>query len=162
TATLASRLARLDQQIDDDHRAELARVGHGTSLRDIVRRLVNAVDGDELIAAQDTGGTDAVQQRLHDAVAPLTGNPELRQRILATRREYDTTIDEISQEELIEAAGVPQAAVARSRIASFREFLAETHDQVVVQQLLQGTRRISYGDLQDLANQIHRIPQLHS
>ncbi|MEV6064323.1 DEAD/DEAH box helicase family protein [Nocardia asteroides] len=162
TATLAARLGRLDQQIDDDHRAELARVGGGTSLRDIVRRLVNAVDTDELIATQDAGGNRAVQQRLHDAVAPLSENPELRKRILAVRREYDTTIDEISQDELISANGVPRENGARNTITSFSEFVSDRQDQVVVQQLLQGTRRIPYGDLQDLANQIRRVPQLRS
>ncbi|WP_330233118.1 DEAD/DEAH box helicase family protein [Nocardia sp. NBC_00508] len=162
TATLASRLNRLNEQIDDDHRAELTRVGNGTSLRDIVRRLVNAIDTDELIHAEDEGGDEAVQRRLHDAVGPLADNPDLRKRILAIRHEYDTTIDEISQDELLEATGVPRENAARNTVTSFQQFVADNLDQVIVQQLLRGTDKFSYGDLQDLAAQIRRIPQIRS
>ncbi|GGL47949.1 DEAD/DEAH box helicase family protein [Planomonospora parontospora] len=159
TATLASRLSRLDQQIGDGDRTELAKVGEGTTLREIVRRLVNAVDTDELIRAQDTGGEAAVRERLKEAVAPLAGNPELRQRILDIRRQYDTVIDEISVDELISAEGVDRAQEA---VRSFRRFIEENQDEVIVQQLRHGSGpRLSYGQLEDLANRVRRLPNVY-
>ncbi|MBG0813084.1 DEAD/DEAH box helicase family protein [Planomonospora sp. ID82291] len=159
TATLASRLARLDQQIGDDDRTELARVGEGTTLREIVRRLVNAVDTDELIRAQDTGGEAAVRERLKEAVAPLAGNPGLRQRILDIRRQYDTVIDEVSVDELVSAEGVDRAQEA---VRSFRRFIEENQDEVIVQQLRHGSGpRLSYGQLEDLANRVKRLPNVY-
>jgi type I restriction enzyme R subunit len=54
-STLASRLARLDRQLNDDERDEIEHVGK-IPLRDLVKGLVHAVDTDTLEAARVAGG----------------------------------------------------------------------------------------------------------
>ncbi|MEV0419055.1 DEAD/DEAH box helicase family protein [Streptosporangium canum] len=159
-ASLASRLARLDLDMTDADRDEIARVAEGTTLRDIVRRLVDAVDTDELIAVQDVGGDRAVQRRLREAVAPLTANPDLRRRILDIRRDRDTVIDVHSADELISAEGVD---VAKEAVQSFRQFVKEHQDEVIVQQLRHGSGpRLTYAQLQDLADRVKRLPNVYN
>ncbi|MGW0059081.1 DEAD/DEAH box helicase family protein [Streptosporangium sandarakinum] len=159
-ATLASRLARLDLDMTDADRDEIARVAEGTTLRDIVRRLVEAVDTDKLIEAQDAGGDKAVQRRLRDAVAPLTTNPDLRRRILDIRHDRDTVIDTHSADELISAEGVD---IAREAVQSFRQFIKEHQDEVIVQQLRHGSGpRLTYAQLQDLADRVRRLPNVYN
>ncbi|WP_406312698.1 DEAD/DEAH box helicase family protein [Streptosporangium sp. NBC_01639] len=159
-ASLASRLARLDLDMTDADREEIARVSEGTTLRDIVRRLVDAVDTDELIAVQDVGGDRAVQRRLREAVAPLTANPDLRRRILDIRHDRDTVIDVHSADELISAEGVD---VAKEAVQSFRQFLKEHQDEVIVQQLRHGSGpRLTYAQLQDLAGRVKRLPKVYN
>ncbi|MFI6454077.1 DEAD/DEAH box helicase family protein [Streptosporangium amethystogenes] len=160
TAALASRLARLDMDMGDDERGEIARVAQGTTLRDIVRGLVEAVDTDELIKARDEGGDRAIQRRLREAVTPLAANPDLRRRILDIRRQHDTLIDEISVDVLISAEGADRAEEA---VKSFRQFLAENQDEVIVQQLRHGSgTRLSYAQLQDLADRVKRLPNVYN
>ncbi|MGW3362323.1 DEAD/DEAH box helicase family protein [Streptosporangium canum] len=159
-ASLASRLARLDLDMTDADRDEIARVAEGATLRDIVRRLVDAVDTDELIAVQDAGGDRAVQRRLREAVAPLTANPDLRRRILDIRRDRDTVIDVHSADELISAEGVD---VAKEAVQSFRQFVKEHQDEVIVQQLRHGSGpRLTYAQLQDLADRVKRLPNVYN
>ncbi|MFD8555843.1 DEAD/DEAH box helicase family protein [Streptosporangium canum] len=159
-ASLASRLARLDLDMTDADHDEIARVAEGTTLRDIVRRLVDAVDTDELIAVQDAGGDRAVQRRLREAVAPLTANPDLRRRILDIRRDRDTVIDVHSADELISAEGVD---VAKEAVQSFRQFVKEHQDEVIVQQLRHGSGpRLTYAQLQDLADRVKRLPNVYN
>jgi hypothetical protein len=85
TATLASRLAKLELDLTAAERSELDGVA-GRPVRDIVRALVAAVDPDEQARAIATaplvdGVPDtaaAVQALLDGAVEPIAANPALR------------------------------------------------------------------------------------
>ena len=89
-ATLASRLSRLDRQLTDAERAELAELG-GQPLKGIVRGLVDAVAPEQLNPATQAG-PEAVRELLAGALRPLAANPQLRDRILEIRRAHDITI----------------------------------------------------------------------
>ena len=76
TATLASRLAKLELDLTDTERSELDAVA-GTPVREVVRGLVDAVDPDTQAKAVE-GAADpaaAVQVLLDDAVRPLPRTP---------------------------------------------------------------------------------------
>nr|MBA3844383.1 DEAD/DEAH box helicase family protein [Actinomycetota bacterium] len=164
TATLASRLAKLELQLTPAERDELDAVAGG-SVKDIVRRLVAAVDPDvQAAAVAASPGVDpqeAVQQLIDEAVQPLAANPQLRTRILELRASHDQVIDEISVDVLLDAHGVVDTDRARSVVESWSAYLAENRDEVTALQALYSqpaSVRVSFADLRELAERIQRPP----
>jgi type I restriction enzyme, R subunit len=163
TATLASRLAALEQQVTSAERAELDAVA-GQPLRVIVRALVDAVNPDTqaaAIAADSTRPPVAVIQDLLDnAVQSLAANPDLRTRILELRRAHDQVIDEVSRDSLVEAYGVVDPDAARHTIESWRAYLADHRGEISAIQLMFDVkgRGIAFGDVKELADRIKRPP----
>jgi len=167
TATLASRLAKLELDLTPDERTELDRVA-GRSVKQIVHALVAAVDPDEqakaLAAAElvngvpDTAG--AIQDLIDAAVQPIAANPDLRQRILELRAQHDQVIDELSIDQLLDAHGVVDPGKARSVVASWMQYLADHRDEITALHLLysQPAGRITYSELKELADRIRRPP----
>jgi type I restriction enzyme, R subunit len=168
TATLASRLAKLELQLTPAERDELDAVA-GQPLRNVVRRLVDAVDVDTQAGAIEAAGVSAgtsdaeavVAELLTAATKPLAANPALRQRILELRASHDQVIDEVSVDVLLDASGVVDTSRARSVIQSFRAYLDEHRDEITAIQLLYSTpgpSRISFAELRELADRIQRPP----
>ncbi|MFI2664000.1 type I restriction endonuclease subunit R [Micromonospora carbonacea] len=157
-ATLAARLSRLDRQLTDDERAELAELG-GQPLTGIVAGLVDAVAPEQLNPAT-RAGPEAVRDLLAGALRPLAANPQLRERILEIRRSHDITIDEVNADRLVSAAGVPAAERARVTVRSWHDYLEQHRDEITALQVFfEGKGRISYDQLKELATRIARPPQ---
>lgn len=161
TATLASRLAKLELDLTPAEREELDDVA-GVPVRDIVRGLVDAVDPDtQAEAAPGQADPEAAIQRLLDeATRPLAANPELRGRILELRATHDRVIDEVNADTLLSAGGVVDTNRARSVVESWRAYLEQHRDEVTAIQLLGEARerRIDFADIQELADRISRPP----
>ena len=162
TATLASRLAALEAPAHS-RRARRARLGR----RRVGARRWSAtsstpstptVQAEALEGADDP---DAVRQQLIiDAVTPLAANPDLRARILELRRAHDRVIDEVSADVLLDAYGVVDTSKAKSVVESWRAYLDEHRAEITAIQLLTEAkeRRISFGDIKELADRIARPP----
>lgn len=168
TATLASRLAKLELQLTPAEREELDTVAR-QPLKDVVRRLVAAVDPDEQavaigLAPQVDGVVDAhgaIQRLLDAAVQPIAANPELRARILELRASHDQVIDEVSADVLLDARGLVDLVRARSVVESWRAYLDEHRDEITALQVLYSKpqlARVSFADLRELAERIQRPP----
>ncbi|GGB26309.1 type III restriction endonuclease subunit R [Flexivirga endophytica] len=161
TATLASRLAKLELDLNPAEREELDDVA-GMPVRDIVRGLVDAVDPDTQAkaAAGQADPEAAIQRLLDDATRPLAANPELRGRILELRATHDRIIDEVNADTLIDASGVVDTGRARSVVESWQAYLNEHRDEITAIQLLgeARVRRINFADIQELADRISRPP----
>jgi type I restriction enzyme R subunit len=168
TATLASRLAKLELQLTGGERAELDTLAGG-SLRGVVQGLVAAVDPDEQVKAIATaplvdGVTDvaaAVQDLLDRAVQPLAANPELRARILTLRASHDQVIDDLTVDTLVDAYSVVDPDMAKSVVASWSGFLAEHRDEIAALQVLYAApagRCPTFSELRELADLIKRPP----
>lgn len=169
TATLASRLAKLELQLTPAERGELDKVA-GQPVHDILTGLVAAVDPDEQAKAAATapivdGKPDtqaAVRKLLDDAVRPIAANPELRTRILELRASHDQVLDQVSVDRLLEAGGVVNISKARSVVESFRAYLEKHRDEISALQVLYsqtGSARITYAELRELADRIKRPPR---
>ncbi len=164
TATLASRLAKLELDLTPAERAELDEVA-GRPVRDIVRALVAAVDPDEQAKILVEGMLDpavAVQALLDGAVEPIAANPALRLRILELRAKHDQVIDEVSVDQLLDAHGVVDTDRAQSVVESWRQYLEEHRDEITALQVLYsqpGAARISFAELRELAERIKRPPR---
>jgi len=154
-STVASRLARLDVQLTKDDRDQLEQLA-GQPLREITRGLVDAVE-----AAVDRQPEEA-KQLLDAAVEPLAANPALRERIIEVRRSYEQTLDEFSQDQVIEA-GYSQDAADRARrtVDSFRAFIEEHKDEITALQILYSRpyrQRLTFAEIKELASTIGRPP----
>ena len=168
TATLASRLAKLELQLTPAERDELDEVA-GQPLKDVVRRLVAAVDPDEQavaigLAPMVEGVVDAnaaIQRLLDAAVQTIAANPQLRARILELRASHDQVIDEVSVDVLLDARGLVDLDRARSVVNSWRAYLDEHRNEITALQVLYSkpqSARVSFADLRELADRIERPP----
>lgn len=161
-STLLARLDALERQLTPSQRDELTAVAAGSSLRDVVRQLGSAADPDAVEAARTDGGDEAVATLIRNAVAPLTVNPELRDRILEIRREKDLLFDEVNADELLAAHRVDHGREPMDRVKSFRQFLHEHADELAALQVLQGSGpgRPTYAQLRELAERVARVPAI--
>lgn len=161
TATLASRLAKLELQLTPQERIELDEVAGG-SLRNIVRGLVDAVDPDtQAKVLQGAADPDAARRDLLDrAVEPVAANPELRARILELRAAHDRVIDEVNKDVLLDAHGVVDPSRAKSVVDSWAQYLKDHRDEITAIQLATEAKvlRIPFADIQELADRISRPP----
>ena len=161
TATLASRLAKLELELTLDERAELDEVAD-RPVRDIIRALVDAVDPDtQAKAIEGAADPDAARRELLErAIAPVAASPELRTRILELRATHDRVIDEVNTDVLLDAHGVVDAGRARSVVESWAQYLLDHRDEITAIQLATDAkeRRIAFADIQELADRISRPP----
>lgn len=171
-SSVASRLARLDRQLTKADREELETLA-GVRLADITSALVDALDPDRQYAAAQTatGGSDptteevaAAARVLADAAAaPLATNPALREKLVDVRRSYEQTIDETSQDRLLDAGySVDAADRARSLVTSFKEFIEQHRDEIAALQILYSrphSQRLTFKEIKELANAIGRPPR---
>jgi len=159
TATLASRLAKLDQVITPPERAELEQVA-GMPLRKVIRSLGRAADSD-LLAVLQPGDRKAERALVEVAVGPLASNPELRARLLEIRRAHDITTDEVNPDELLEARGVDLATRSRQVVNEWRDYLNEHRDEISAVEAAYrhgNGKRATYAKLKELAARIARPP----
>ena len=123
-SSIAGRLARLDKHLTKDDREMLTGLAGGTDLGTIARRLVDALDPDQQVAATVEAGQSAddpaavaatAAAMLTEALEPLATNPDLRNAILDVRKSYEQTIDEVSKDEVLFAG---HSAEAREKAAA--------------------------------------------
>jgi len=167
TATLASRLAKLELELTQAERDELDSVA-GQPVRELVRRLVDAVDPEtqakQVEANPSAKPVETIQAMLDNAIEPIAANPDLRNRILELRATHDRTIDEVSRDTLIDAHGLVDTSRAKSVVESWSAYLNEHRDEITAIQLLGEARdskaahRVSFNDIQELADRIARPP----
>ena len=170
-SSVASRLARLDQRMTAEDRAAVEAVA-GMSLSALARQLVKALEPDRHIeAAAEATGTDdptveqvaAARERLvREAVHPIVGNSQLREKLIEVRRSYEQMIDAASADRVISGEfSVDATDRARRQVESFRKFIEENLDQITALQVLYSQPRgggLTYADIRELANAIARPP----
>ena len=104
TATLASRLARLERELTPQERQEISLLAGGP-LTGITKQLMTVADDDVLLGIEESvaktsdGKPDpkalnvAMREYLKKIVTPLAGNAPLRKRLLEIRTSHDIVID---------------------------------------------------------------------
>ncbi len=162
-STLASRLARLNQQITPAERAELEGVA-GQSLVSITHGLVESVDQDAQENARTSGGRAAQRALIERGLRPLAANPELRERLLEIRRQHDIYYDEVNPDRLISAEGVTfSAANPKHLVESWQAWLREHQAEVDALQVAfsdpSRDPHVVYGLVKEIADRIARPPQ---
>ena len=169
-SSVASRLARLNRRITAEDRAELEQVAE-VGLTDLVRHMVDALDVDRQygLAAAEAGGDPTPDQvktagsaMIREALKPLAGNSEFREKLIDIRRSYEQVIDTASKDRVISGEFSREAADrARSQIESWEQFIEDNRDEITALQILNSQPYgggLSYDDIKELANAISRPP----
>lgn len=112
-SSIASRLARLDRQLSTEDRAAITEAAKGQPLASLAEGIVSALDPDRHIEAARVAHkveepdlaqiAEARLEMLKQAAKPLAGNPALRNLILAVKKSYEQIIDNVNQDQLLEA-----------------------------------------------------------
>ena len=170
-SSVASRLARLNRRITAEDRAEVESVA-GVELSDLVHQITDALDPDRqhAAAAADTG-TDAptpeqlataAERLIAEAVQPLAGNSELREKLVDIRRSYEQVIDTASRDRVISGEfSVDAAARARTQVESWKQFIEDNRDEITALNVLYSQPYgggLTYDDVRELVNAIGRPP----
>lgn len=179
--SLAGRLARIDREASDDDRKQIARaaalagVPQAAPLREIVNRLLDAVDADRQIEkAREMFGvptdlaptSEQVKQAteaLATAACAVFDNPQFRNTVFEVQQRNEQTIDNVSQDRVI-AAGFDKASTEKARhmVESFQKFIAEHKDELTALQIIYSMpysrRHLTYAEIKELAEAIQKPP----
>jgi type I restriction enzyme R subunit len=175
-SSLASRLARLDKQCGPEERARVLEASGGVTLPVICGAIVEGLDPDRQIAeARRTFAVpatteptqaqinQAAETLLKHATEPLATKPALRTLLVDLKRELEQVIDEVSQDELLEAGASPEAKQkAQSLVADFERFIEEHKDEIDALQFFYAqpySKRLSFKDIKALAEAIKAPPR---
>ncbi len=175
-SSLASRLARLDRRCGRDEHARVMEASGGITLGRICGGIVEGLDPDRQIEearrmfsvpVDETPTEPQVKQAaealLKRATEPLATKPAFRRLILDLRRELEQVIDEVSQDELIEAGASEEARdKARALVASFEQYIEDHKDEIDALQFFFAqpySKRLSFQDIKALAEAIKAPPR---
>jgi len=114
--SLAARLGRLEKGLSDGDRRELRLIldgdpesGRPAPLRDLANALLDAADPDAIAAVTGNEMPDAAQlaaarESLVAAATQPFDQPELRRKLVSIQKRNEQTIDNVSQDRVVEAA----------------------------------------------------------
>ncbi len=170
--SLAGRLASLEREIDDKDKQEITGAGEGKSVRDLVNKLLDAVDPDrqidkakELFTTEipsEEQLTQATKELVKIACKPFD-NPKLRNTLIAIKQRNEQTIDAVSKDKVLSAEWDTKAKEkAQAVISTFKKFIYENKDELTALQLIYskpyGERHLTYEAIRELAEAIKKPP----
>jgi len=148
-SSLASRLSRLDLELEPWDIERIKAVSGGKSLSNIVNDLVSAIDPD-------------IAFDRDQACAPLD-NPELRELLTALHKKTEQTIDTVTIDTVTQSGFDQQAKdKASSIVKKFEQFIAENKNKIIALQILYNLpykkRHVTYEEIRELAEKIEMPP----
>ena len=169
-STLAARLARLEQEVDAEQAQRIRIAANGQDLAALAGGLLLSIDPDSveekareefgLASEEQATGRQLAQAEhaaMYEALRPFY-EPKLREAILAARASLDQVIDEITQDELLEAGFDAQAKEkAKSLIADFHAFVVENKDEIEAIHILYSRPYLAglrYSQVKELATEV--------
>ena len=171
-SSLAGRLARLDRQIDEKDKNEITETSGGLTLRDLVNRLMDAIDPDVHIEkAKEIFKTDkptkeqvkkAQKKVVDDACKPFD-NADLRNKIIEIKIKNEQVIDTVSADTLI-FAGYDEKSKEKAKdyVGRFKEFIEKNKDEILALQIFYskpyGQRKLTFIQVKELAEAIEKPP----
>jgi type I restriction enzyme R subunit len=177
-STFAARLDHIERRLTDDQRALIESATGGPSLRSLIVRVFDALDGDvEQARAREIFNKDVealtdeqlafVQEQLRaDAVEPFTGNAKLCEALLTVRKQQDVIIDLQSVDSVTHAG--PRAdleadyASDQTLISDFERFCKDNQHSLTALSVLYAKpygQRLARAELMELLQTIQRPPR---
>jgi type I restriction enzyme R subunit len=181
-SSVAARLARLEKDLPPADQARIAQAAGGLTLKDLAGRLVQAINPDLFTPSgaelgEDKqllfppphagegqgGGTHA--SALQAAIKPFS-NPQLRELILTLKQKNEQVIDNVTEDQVLEA-GFSEAARERARqiVTTFEQFIQQHKDEITALQILYNRPTkapLKFEDLKALADTLQSPPYLIS
>lgn len=170
--SLAGRLARLDQEINEQDKKKIKDAAAGIPLKQIINNLLDAVDPDkqqakarEIFKAESLSDEQikaAAEELGKTACAPFD-RPELRNTILEIKKRNEQIIDIISKDTVLFTGYDAQAKEkAQSIVNAFQKFITENKDEITALQIIYsrpyGKRHLTYAKIRQLAEAIKKPP----
>ena len=173
-STLAARLTRLGQQMDQRQHTEIACHADGQDISALSGQLLAAIDADasaeraveQFHLSLEQEPTDeqlqhVEQQAMATALKPFH-NPKLRDAILGIKASLEQVIDEVTRDELV-VAGHSETAKQKAQtiLANFRQFIEDHKDEIEALQILYSRpyrAGLRYRQVKELAEAVKRPP----
>lgn len=170
-SSIASKLVRLDQRLDDNQREMIQEASGGRNLHQISADLLTSIDPDKNTeVAKKKFGVDkpseeqvtkVEQEQVAEALKTFH-QPKLREAILGVRRSLDQVIDEQTPDVLLKAGFSEQALLkARTMLTSFRQFIEENKDEIEAIKILYSRpyrAGLRFKHIKELATKLNQPP----
>lgn len=178
-STLASRLSRLDQEVDPLQQAAIQQASGGKTLAELSAGLLKSIDPDantELAVEKfnvpegpngeppEPTEPQVVEVEREQMAAALQAfhDPKLREAILAAKRSLEQVIDEQTPDQLLRAGFDAEALEkAKSMLTSFRKFIEDNKDQIEALQVLYSQpyrAGLKFWHVKELASKLNQPP----
>ncbi len=171
-SSLASRLSRLDLELESRDNERIKELSGGKSLNVIVGDLISAIDPDKVYDSakekvsphepDEKQCKKAREELVLTACAPFD-NPDLRDLLTVLNKKTEQTIDTTTLDTVTDT-GFSQEAKdkASSIVKKFEQFIEENKDQITALQILYNLpykkRHITYEEIRELAEKIEMPP----
>ncbi len=170
-SSIASKLVRLDQRLDDNQRELIEEASGGRTLSQIGAGLLDSIDPDKnLEVAKSEFRVDEPSEeqigkvetkRIAEALKTFH-SPKLREAILGVRRSLDQVIDEQTPDVLLKAGFSEEALLkARTMLTSFRKFIEDNKDEIEAIKILYSRpyrAGLRFKHIKELANKLNQPP----
>ncbi len=178
-STLASRLSRLDRELESTQQTAIQQASGGKSLAELSAGLLESIDPDantELAVQQfkiphgprgqspeptEEQIVEVERERIASALRAFH-DPRLRDAILAAKQSLDQVIDEQTPDQLLRAGFDAEALEkARSMLTSFRQFIEDNRDEIEALQVLYSVpwrAGLKFRHVKELATKLNQPP----
>ena len=178
-STLASRLSRLDKEVDPLQQAAIQQASGGKTLAELSAGLLKSIDPDtntELAVEKfnvpegpngeppEPTEPQVVEVEREQMATALQAfhDPKLREAILAAKRSLEQVIDEQTPDQLLRAGFDAEALEkAKSMLTSFRKFIEDNKDQIEALQVLYSQpyrAGLKFRHVKELASKLNQPP----
>ena len=170
-STIASRLVRLDQRMDDNQREIVEEASGGRTLCQISGDLLESIDPDKnLEKAKEKFGVEEpsdeqiakVEKEAVTKALSTFHKPQLREAILSVRRSLDQVIDEQTPDVLLKAGFSDEALQkARTMLTSFKKFIEDNKDEIEAIKILYSRpyrAGLRFKHVKELASKLNQAP----
>ncbi len=178
-STLASRLSRLDQEVDPIQQAAIQEASGGKSLAELSAELLRSIDPDvntqlaveKFKVPEGPNGEPPeptedqvveVERQQMTAALKVFHDPKLRDAILAAKRSLEQVIDEQTPDQLLRAGFDAKALeIAKSMLTSFRKFIEDNRDEIEAIQVLYSVpyrAGLKFRHVKELAAKLNQPP----
>jgi type I restriction enzyme R subunit len=163
----------MNKTLEDDDKVEIEKKSDGRSLENLAQALVNSLDSDRHVeqAKKDNNTEEPTNEQVQraaaklfqEAVKPLY-DPALRNLLIELKQRDEQTIDNVSQDKVIEAGfSVDALERAKGVVRSFEKFIQDHKDEITALQILYSRphrQPLRFEELKELANTIQKPPHL--
>lgn len=170
--SLVYRMSRLDRQLDDKGKEEIAEASGGLDIGQISNRILDGIDTDKQIEKAkekfqtDKPSDEQLKEVARESVAEassLFDSAHLRKTILDVKKRNEMIIDNISIDKLEEAGFDEQARqLSAKTVESFKEYVEKNRDELAALNIIYSKpykmRKFNFKDIKNLANAIKMPP----
>ena len=172
-SSIAGRLARFDQTLNQEDRQRIEEQAGGVTMKTLINGLLDAIDADKQIEkakvlfetdTPDAGQIEEATRRLVDESCAPFDDAKLRETIVEIKKRNELTIDEVSKDQVTYAGPITDGQTDRAKqtIESFKAYIEAHKDEITALQIFYnqpyGRRHLTLKQIKELAEAIQQPP----